>query len=137
MFGQFLVFYQTINMTILQLINGEKVNFLHVNVLKQISSTQYIVGDKTGLAIMHVLSEQSSNIDVGKGLKMVKPSLQTLTKPTKPFHTLPMVYLNLLNLYKILLNLPNCYKNPILTTCGFTHLYVPRTCCFIFHWGCL
>ena len=112
MFGQFLVFYQTINMTILQLINGEKVNFLHVNVLKQISSTQYIVGDKTGLAIMHVLSEQSSNIDVGKGLKMVKPSLQTLTKPTKPFQTLPMVYLNLLSLYKILLNLPNPFKNP-------------------------
>lgn len=63
-------------MTILDLLEGKKVNLLHVNVLKQINSTQYIVGDKTGLAILTVLtSENSNNVEVGKGLKMVKPSV--------------------------------------------------------------
>ena len=62
-------------MTIQQLLNNEKVNFLHVNVLKKISSTQFIVGDKTGLAIMIIASEDATNVEIGKGLKMVKPSL--------------------------------------------------------------
>ena len=62
-----------INMTILQLLNGENVNYLHVNVLKQISSTQFIVGDRTGIAIMTTESNISQHIELGKGLKMVKP----------------------------------------------------------------
>ena len=41
-------------MTIQQLIDGEKVHFLHVNVLREISKTQFIVGDKTGLAVLSV-----------------------------------------------------------------------------------
>ena len=67
---------QIYNMTIIQLINGEKVNFLQVNVLKQINLTQFIVGDNTGLAIMTLEGDQTQNVEVGKGLKMVKPSIQ-------------------------------------------------------------
>ena len=61
-------------MTIEHLINGGKVTFLHVNVLKEISKFQFIVGDKTGLALLTVPGESSSNIEVGKGLKIMKPS---------------------------------------------------------------
>ena len=62
-------------MTIQDLINGEKVSLLHVNVLKQISKDQFIVADNTGLAVLHILSGNSNNVEVGKGLKMMKPSL--------------------------------------------------------------
>ena len=41
-------------MTILQILNGENVNMLQVNVLKEINSTQFVVGDKTGLAVLTV-----------------------------------------------------------------------------------
>jgi hypothetical protein len=61
-------------MTILKLLKGEHVSFLHVNVLRQINPTQFIVGDKTGMAIMNIDSENTKHIEVGKGLKMVKPS---------------------------------------------------------------
>ena len=61
-------------MTILKLLNGENVNFLQVNVLKEINSTQFIVGDRTGMAIMIIASNDSKSIEIGKGLKMVKPS---------------------------------------------------------------
>ena len=61
-------------MTILQLLNGEIVNCLQVNVLKKISSTQFIVGDKTGIAIMTTEMDATQHIELGKGLKMVKPS---------------------------------------------------------------
>ena len=61
-------------MTIFQLLKGEKVNFLQVNVLKQISLTHYIVADKTGLAIMSTDEQANQFIEIGKGLKMVKPS---------------------------------------------------------------
>ena len=60
-------------MTIIALLKGEKVNFLHVNVLRQINSTQFIVGDMTGLAILTIQGENTNNVEVGKGLKMVKP----------------------------------------------------------------
>ena len=61
-------------MTILKLLQGEKVNFLQVNVLKEINSTQFIVGDHTGMAIMTTDCNAAKCIEVGKGLKMVKPS---------------------------------------------------------------
>ena len=61
-------------MSIKKLLNNEKVNFLQVNVLKQIHSTQFIIGDNTGMAIMNVDLENTKQIEVGKGLKMVKPS---------------------------------------------------------------
>ena len=61
-------------MSIEKLLKNEKVNFLQVNVLKQINSTQFIVGDNTGMAIMNVDLENVQHIEVGKGLKMVKPS---------------------------------------------------------------
>ena len=61
-------------MTILKLLNGEKVNCIHVNVLKEINSTQFIVGDNTGMAIMTIESKDQKYIEVGKGMKMVKPS---------------------------------------------------------------
>ena len=61
-------------MTILQLLNGEKVNCLQVNVLKKIDSNHYIVADKTGMAIMITDEQADKFIEIEKGLKMVKPS---------------------------------------------------------------
>ena len=54
-------------MTIFQLLKGETVNFLQVNVLKQISLTHYIVADKTGLAIMTTDEQANQFIEIGKG----------------------------------------------------------------------
>ena len=61
-------------MTILQLINSEKVSVLQVNVFKHIDSTHYIVADQTGIAIMITDEQANQFIEIGKGLKMVKPS---------------------------------------------------------------
>ena len=66
-------------MTMKKLMNAEPVNWLHVNVLKQLSPTKFIVGDATGLAIMDVPGnhENSRHIEVGKGLRLVKPTKVT------------------------------------------------------------
>ena len=61
-------------MTIVKLLSGEKVNFLEVNVLKEINSTQFIVGDRTGLALLTIDVSATKFVEVGKGLKMVKPT---------------------------------------------------------------
>ena len=60
-------------MTILQILNGENVNMLQVNVLKEINSTQFVVGDTTGLALLTVQESGTKFIEVGKGVKMVSP----------------------------------------------------------------
>ena len=61
-------------MTILQILRGEKVAVLQVNVLKEINSTQFVVGDTTGLAVMTVDESATRFIEVGKGVRMFKPS---------------------------------------------------------------
>ena len=61
-------------MTIQDLIDGVKVNWIHVNVIEQLSPTRYIVGDATGLAIMEVASDHVENVEVAKGVKLTKPS---------------------------------------------------------------
>ena len=63
-------------MTIQQLLDGIKVNWIHVNVIEQLSPTQYIVGDATGLAIMETgsITNHEKHIELGKGLKLIKPS---------------------------------------------------------------
>ena len=63
-------------MTILDLLNGKTVNYIQVNVLKQINPDQYIVGDRTGLAILNLDSDKRQNIEVAKGLKTMKPPHQ-------------------------------------------------------------
>ena len=62
-------------MTIHNLLNGETVKMIQVNIIKEISPTQFIVGDITGIAIMIVEEEvvYKKQIEVGKGLKIVKP----------------------------------------------------------------
>ena len=55
--------------------SGAKVNCIQVNVLKRINSTQIIVADNTGLAIMNLTSDEKQ-IEIGKGLKIAKPSVQ-------------------------------------------------------------
>ena len=61
-------------MTIKKLLKGEQVNVLQVNVLREISSTKFIVGDVTGLAIMYIEENtQKKQTEVGKGLKLMKP----------------------------------------------------------------
>ena len=73
-------------MTILDLLNGKTVNYIQVKVLKHINPDQYIVGDRTGLAILNLDSDKRQNIEVGKGLKMVKPSIaeKVITKNSVP-----------------------------------------------------
>ena len=61
-------------MAIQKLIDGEKVHFLLVNVFREISKNQFIVGDKTGLAVLSVADGCSRNIEIGKGLRILKPS---------------------------------------------------------------
>ena len=63
-----------INMTIQKVLNGEQVTCLQVNVLRELSPTQYIVGDRTGMAIMTTDETSSKFVEVGKGLRMVKPA---------------------------------------------------------------
>ena len=60
-------------MTIQKLIDGEHVSCLQVNILKELSATQYIVGDTTQIAIMTTDESSAKFVEVGKGLRMVKP----------------------------------------------------------------
>jgi hypothetical protein len=63
-------------MTIQQLLDGIKVNWIHVNIIEQLSPTTYIVGDATGLAIMETsqLAKYQNYIETGQGLKLIKPN---------------------------------------------------------------
>ena len=61
-------------MTIVQILRGENVTVLQVNVLKEINSTQFVVGDTTRLAVMTVDESATKFIEVGKGVRMFKPS---------------------------------------------------------------
>lgn len=62
-------------MTIQKLLNGEKINVLHVNIIEEISTTQFVVGDSTGIVIMQIKEDSShqKQIEIGKGLKIMKP----------------------------------------------------------------
>ena len=55
------------------LLNGETVKVLHVNILKEINPTQFNVADKSGIAILTSTSYNKKLIEVGNGLKMLKP----------------------------------------------------------------
>ena len=61
------------NMTIQKLMAGEAVTCLQVNILKELSPLQFIVGDKTGYAILTTDEASARFVEVGKGLRMVKP----------------------------------------------------------------
>ena len=61
-------------MTIQQLLSGVRVNWIQVNIIEQITATKFIVGDATGLALMEIPEEFSKYVEVGKGIKLVKPS---------------------------------------------------------------
>ena len=56
-------------MTIQQLIAGVSVNWIHVNVLEQLSPTRYIVADDTGYAVMDIPSDSNHDkyIEIGGG----------------------------------------------------------------------
>ena len=66
-------------MTVKKLLSGDNVNFIQVNVLKELSQTQFIVGDNSGLVIMRLDEnmEYHKQIEVGKGLKIMKPQKVT------------------------------------------------------------
>ena len=64
-----------LNMTIQNLIAGLPVTCLQVNILQELSPTQYIVGDRTGYAIMTTDEASAKMVEVGKGLRMVKPGI--------------------------------------------------------------
>ena len=60
-------------MTIKQLMDGVKVNWIQVTIIEQVTACKYIVADTTGIAAMEVPEEFSKYIEVGKGVKLVKP----------------------------------------------------------------
>ena len=60
-------------MTIKQIIDGEKVNWIQITVLEKLTPSKYIVGDKTGIAVMEIPTDFSKYLEVGKGIKLVKP----------------------------------------------------------------
>ena len=64
-------------MTIKQLLDGVKVSWIHVNVMEQLSPTHFIVGDGTGLAIMEIDPNHVMHVEVGQGIKLVKPNKVT------------------------------------------------------------
>ena len=61
-------------MTIKQLMDGIKVNWIHVNIIEEVTLTKYIVGDASGLALMEIPEVFNKCMEVGKGVKLVKPS---------------------------------------------------------------
>ena len=61
-------------MTIKKIIDGEKINWLQVTIIELLSPSMYIVGDKTGIAVMEIPQEFSKYLEVGKGIKLVRPS---------------------------------------------------------------
>ena len=60
-------------MTIKQLNDGVKVNWMQVTIIEKVTTTKYIVADGTGLAMMEIPDEFSKYVEVGKGVKLVKP----------------------------------------------------------------
>ena len=60
-------------MTIKQLMDGVKVNWIQVTIIEQVTACKYIVADTTGIAAMEVPEEFIKYIEVGKGVKLVKP----------------------------------------------------------------
>ena len=61
-------------MTIKQLMDGVKVNWIQLTIIEEVTATKFIVGDSTGIAIMEIPEEFCKHIEVGKGVKLVKPS---------------------------------------------------------------
>ena len=60
-------------MTIKQLNDGVKVNWMQVTIIEKVTTTKYIVADGTGLAMMEIPDKFSNYIEVGKCAKLVKP----------------------------------------------------------------
>jgi len=63
-------------MTIKQLLETDgttTIKWLYVNIVQFLSYNHFIVADTTGLAIMQVEEKSDKQIEVGQGLKMIKP----------------------------------------------------------------
>ena len=63
-------------MTLKQLLETDGVTtlkWIYVNIIQLLSYNQFIVADSTGLAIMQVDEKIKKEIEVGQGLKLVKP----------------------------------------------------------------
>ena len=60
-------------MTIKQIIDGEKFQWIQITGLEQLTPSKYIVGDRTGIALMEIPTDFSKYLEVGKGIKLVKP----------------------------------------------------------------
>ena len=71
---QLIQIHQVTTMTIKDLLEGKQVKWIEVNVIEALSPTRYIVADTTGVAIMEVTPDHSKYVEVGKGVKLVKPS---------------------------------------------------------------
>lgn len=61
-------------MTIQNVLTGEKVKVLHVNIVEKISQGKYIVADLTGMAIMKIEDEtHQKQAELGKAIRVMKP----------------------------------------------------------------
>ena len=65
------------NTNLSELISGEHLNWIQVDVIKKISPTQFIIGDGSTVAVLDIPedSEYEDKIEVGKGVKLIKPAL--------------------------------------------------------------
>ena len=61
-------------MTIQSLIDGVKLTWIHVNVIEELSPSRFIVGDSTGLAIMEIAPGHEKHVEIGQGIRLLKPN---------------------------------------------------------------
>lgn len=60
-------------MTIKQLMDGVRVNWMQLTIIEKVTDSKYIVGDNTGIAILEIPEEFCKYLEIGKGIKLVKP----------------------------------------------------------------
>ena len=61
-------------MAIQILIDGVKLTWIHVNVIEELSPSRFIVGDRTGLAIMEIAPGHEKHVEIGQGIRLLKPN---------------------------------------------------------------
>ena len=48
--------------------------WIHVNVIEELSPSIFIVGDSTGLAIMEIAPGHEKHVEIGQGIRLLKPN---------------------------------------------------------------
>ena len=119
-------------MTIENVLKGERANWIHVNVMKEISdkSDNYVIADASGIAVLKMPSDSEikQKLNLGKGIRIVKPkkiatNVITFDPKLKPIETKPIPSLsiseeNINNLLTEFANTPELSKSPVKILAG-------------------